>query len=625
MARPLGAQIPKLTFGPVAPEGVPTIWAPQNGFQQTAMACDAYEILVGGEKGSGKSYLLIGWLVRGNNTVSEDLVDTSYIFHPEYKALMLRKSFPELEDWREQAMAVYSKMGAVFKPEKMHIKFPSGATITLGHLGDENSFRRYFGHRIIRLAIDEVNFIGDYGLYYKLFITPRSHDPRMKAQIMLTANPEGPGLSWLRKRFVRVPNPAKPGEFCPWGRKMGETVRDPITGENKKLIRIYIHSKLSENKAMLAGDADYGVSLASNPSAALRRAYMEGDWDAFTGRFFPEFRRRKFAHEPENAIHVYDPKLVPLAPWWPRYLAMDWGFGHHSSVHKYCVNENGQLHVYDEMVQKNIGALDWGRQIAQWCLPDLELLDSHTMTMVLSQDAFGKRDDTNTIAQQIQKGMEEIIGKNCAIFCEDSDGAHLMRLTETQGKCRILLRRASQNRTSGWVHMRELMNWNQPKQMDPSKFNADYANHLLVDVSTEKYFQYCKLFDPPKKKIVPILQISMICTQALNAIETVDFDPNNSEDIQKLPTIEDDVIDELRYGCMHYKHFSNLPPANVYVDRKVEEAEGLYRGGINDNNRMLVRDRAANDWELLQQLNGTGMAPFSIGRGSVRQSTVRVN
>ena len=103
----------------------------------------------------------------------------------------------------------------------------------------------------------------------------------------------------------------------------------------------------------------------------------------------------------------------------------------------------------------------------------------------------------------------------------------------------------------------------------------------------------------------------------------MDFDPNNSEDILKLPTIEDDVIDELRYGCMYYKHFKNLAPVNAYVDKRMEEAEGQYRD-LNDNKRFMIREKALNDYELLQQINGSGMAPFSIGRGSVRQTGVRV-
>ena len=96
--------------------------------------------------------------------------------------------------------------------------------------------------------------------------------------------PGGIGHTWTYKRFIK---PYPKGGKIIVGR-----------GGNK---RIYIHSTLEDNKHI---DPTYKQSLQGITIEAERKAKLLGDWDAYQGQVFDEFRDRKFEDEPDNALHV---------------------------------------------------------------------------------------------------------------------------------------------------------------------------------------------------------------------------------------------------------------------------------------------------------------------------------
>ena len=95
-------------------EGRPVLWAPHNGPQTAFLASDAYEALYGGAAGGGKSdALLFGGLRQ--------------IGHPQYKALILRRTFPELTELMDRAHFVFRQIGGTWNEQKKRYTFPSGA------------------------------------------------------------------------------------------------------------------------------------------------------------------------------------------------------------------------------------------------------------------------------------------------------------------------------------------------------------------------------------------------------------------------------------------------------------------------------------------------------------------
>jgi len=146
-------------------QGERVLWSPQEGPQTATLFRQEFEIFYGGAKFSGKSYLGIGWLISGNQTVPIEKctpIDISYVNCPQYRALAIRANLIDLESWIDEARRVYEPMGAQFKQNPDEFHFPSGAKIVLGHLDTSDAAYKYFGQVIHRVFVDELTFIPDF-------------------------------------------------------------------------------------------------------------------------------------------------------------------------------------------------------------------------------------------------------------------------------------------------------------------------------------------------------------------------------------------------------------------------------------------------------------------------------
>jgi hypothetical protein len=118
-----------------------------------------------------------------------------------------------------------------------------------------------------------------------------------------TGNPGGPGHQWVKQRYI---DPAPLG----W-KSITEAYRNPWTGETVTRDRVYIPSRVADNRYL---GADYVANLQMSGTPQLVRAWLEGDWSVVEGAFFPEW---------SNARHVVRPFEIPRD--WLRFRSADWG------------------------------------------------------------------------------------------------------------------------------------------------------------------------------------------------------------------------------------------------------------------------------------------------------------
>src|SRR5262249_36778197 len=154
-----------------------------------------------------------------------------------------------------------------------------------------------------RWLLEEATLVPEFKSYLMVRSCVRSVYPEMHAQIFLTANPGGPGHSWVRDRFVKPKD--KDGNIIE--PKTTITERIP-TNPPVDITRIYTPSKLKDNPALDA-DPFYQANLMGLPEAE-RRAYLDGDWDALSGVYFSEFRLHPLIGEPPEARHVIAAKQM---------------------------------------------------------------------------------------------------------------------------------------------------------------------------------------------------------------------------------------------------------------------------------------------------------------------------
>jgi hypothetical protein len=92
---------------------------------------------------------------------------------------------------------------------------------------------------------------------------------------------------------------------------MWEDFTNPFTGKVVRKSRVFIPSKLSDNRYL---GASYVANLHQSGSAELVRAWLAGDWDVVEGAFFDCW---------SAARHVVRPFDIPEN--WSRFRSGDWG------------------------------------------------------------------------------------------------------------------------------------------------------------------------------------------------------------------------------------------------------------------------------------------------------------
>jgi hypothetical protein len=112
----------------------------QQGPQLEVLIRTEDEILFGGARGGGKTHGGMLWLIKGNPDLpQDDPVNISYLNHPRYRALVLRRQLDDLKDWIDRAQQFFcadagSPLGAKYQIQNKTFIFPSGAKIICANL-----------------------------------------------------------------------------------------------------------------------------------------------------------------------------------------------------------------------------------------------------------------------------------------------------------------------------------------------------------------------------------------------------------------------------------------------------------------------------------------------------------
>lgn len=327
----------------------PVIWRPQPGPQTEFHRRSEFEVLYGGARGGGKTDSLIVEALR-------------YIHVPEYTALFVRRTYPQLRQAMRRARRLIRAIvpQAEWRASEYTWVFPSGATLTFAHLQHEDDTEHYQGHEYHYLAFDELTHFTEQQ-YLDMLATARSTVPGLKPRVRASANPGGPGHAWVKRRFVDVcpPVPDGPRRYEPlfdvWWQPMrpGPAYRDPKTG----LTRAFVPSRVFDNRVLVETDPQYVRALLALPEHR-RRAWLEGDWDVFQGQFFDGW---------DPSVHVVEHFDPPKD--WPRFRAMDWGYARPYSIGWYALMPSGALYRYRELYgtngEPNVGSRETAEEVAR--------------------------------------------------------------------------------------------------------------------------------------------------------------------------------------------------------------------------------------------------------------------
>ena len=302
------------------------IWKPQPK-QQLFMSRPEYEALYGGAAGGGKSDALVIEALR-------------QVQIPHYKALILRKTFPQLGELIDKSLRYYPLAfpKAKYNSSNHTWTFPSGAKIIFGSMQHSNDKYQYQGQAYDFVAFDELTHF-TYDEYSYLFSRNRPNGPGTRVYIRATANPGGIGHGWVKDRFITPAKPMTPiPQVVKWTEPNG-TVRE-IESQ-----RIFVPSSVFDNPELLKNDPMYISRLASMPEAE-RNALLYGDWNSYSGQCFTEFKDDPEHYNDRRWTHVIQPFEIPDD--WRIYRGFDWGYSKPFSVGWYAIDHHDIAYRIEE-------------------------------------------------------------------------------------------------------------------------------------------------------------------------------------------------------------------------------------------------------------------------------------
>lgn len=297
------------------------LWTPQRR-QADFLARFEDEALYGGAAGGGKSEALVAEALRQAHI-------------PHYRALILRKTYPELSELIDKSQRYYRGAfpGAQWSEARHMWRFPSGAKIYFGAMQHTNDRFKYQGRAYDYIAFDELtHFTQDEYIY--LLSRNRASGPGTRVYLRASANPGGIGHGWVKARFL---TPAPPMQTI-WEDVQVRTPDGAVHTARRS--RIFVPSTVFDNQILLQNDPAYAARLAALPDAD-RRALLYGDWDAFAGQVFSEWRADPARYADRRYTHVVDPFPIPRG--WRVVRGFDFGYSRPFSVGWWAISPDGAL------------------------------------------------------------------------------------------------------------------------------------------------------------------------------------------------------------------------------------------------------------------------------------------
>ncbi len=464
-------------------------WKPNPGRQEEFLSLpdEFFEGFYGGALGGGKTEALVMLpILRG------------FHLNSHYNGIIFRRTFPQLEEHViPKTRKYYPLFGGKYNETKHTWFFPSGATQRLGYLDSDADVYKHDGAEYNYIGWDELTHFTERMYTYLSTRCRSAHKKSGLPTIMRSAsNPGGEGHAWVKKRFV---DPAGSGRIPIHYKVSGTLVSKAI----------FIPAKMQDNPKLLEEDPNY-INRLRMLGEREYIAKAEGDWNAFEGQVFSEFRIQPYVDEPKNACHVIKPFRIP--DWWPKVGAGDWGFAHNTALYKAAIGPTLKVYIYYEYCKKGKYITEWASEFRS------ELEPEGLKTFELDPSAWQQRGDEKTIAQQ---------------FMEASG---------------ILPHRADNDRIGGKMLFHEMLRWKPrpPKYIPEVGYNLETANRILRIYGPKKLAEYEKIYTPEEpEKNIPRLQIFDTCKHLIECIPSLVADEKDVEDVKKIDG--DDPYDGARY------------------------------------------------------------------------------
>lgn len=400
--------------------------------------------------------------------------------HPGTNGLIMRRVWDDvLKNHVNMMWVEFPELFPFYKSGEKAIYLPNGSKIFFD--GAENKGdveRKAYGPEYMDFFLDQAEqFTEEEIVQLKTVVRWPGMDEHA-CKFGLFFNPGGESSAYLQRifytyKYQQRENPKDYGfvqaygwDNVEWCRSAlvadGLTEEDFYSWPNDKRFNYYISR------------SQYGMEQNALP-AHKRAGQLMGDFQKFAGQYFSNF---------DPATHVWDLDEIDFKPWWPRWISIDWGFSHHTSVHWHC----------------QAGNVDESGKSKSLVITYREFTTSGMSERALAEEIVA-RNDGDRIGNVFGGHDLWVIGSN-----NRSKEAAMSAVFRAHGL--PTMKRAVIDRVDGWQHM-----------------------YMVLDEGEWIITSNCEA-------AVNAIPVAIFNTKR----------PGKEEDVLKTNTLADDVLDELRYG-----------------------------------------------------------------------------
>lgn len=285
-------------------------------------ASKADEVLYGGAAGGGKSKAIV--------------MDAFMrcIRYSGFRSIIFRRTYRELEDSIiSEALQSIPKGAGKYNVGRHEFEFENGSLMQFRHCASSSDMYDYSGVEMHALYMDELTSFEQPTYEFLKTRLRAKKSMGIVPVVRCASNPGNIGHGWVKNHFVDAGPYLKPVEH---------SIHSEALGRAKRFTTQYIPSLAKENPHITD---DYIFELERKPEA-LRRALLGGDWDAFEGQVFTEWKNDPEHYEDGLYTHVINPFQVPAN--WERYMSFDWGASKPFSVGWWAIAPNDTVFRYKE-------------------------------------------------------------------------------------------------------------------------------------------------------------------------------------------------------------------------------------------------------------------------------------